>query len=124
VEAGDEVDAVGEDQGHCEGPAGCGEDVGDLNVELAPVVVDPAAGEDAGVDAVEADNVGGAEESVCQQAEHAGHTVLREHVHGIIDLHPVLDLGGVIADDASDDTEDHGSPSCAESGRGRGGNET
>ena len=64
MQAGDEVDEVGEDEGDGEGPAGGGEDVGKLDVELAVVVVDPAAGYDAGVYAVEADYVGRAEEGV------------------------------------------------------------
>ena len=64
MQAGDQVDEVSEDEGDGEGPAGGGEDVGELDVELAVVVVDPAAGYDAGVNAVEADYVGGAEEGV------------------------------------------------------------
>lgn len=64
MQAGDQVDEVGEDEGDGEGPAGGGEDVSELDVELAVVVVDPAAGYDAGVYAVETDYVGGTEEGV------------------------------------------------------------
>ena len=64
MQARDEVYKVGEEEGNGEGPAGGGEDVGELDVELTVVVVDPAAGYDTGVYAVEADYVGCAEESV------------------------------------------------------------
>ena len=64
MQAGDEVDEEGEEEGDGEGPAGGGEDVGELDVEAAVVVVDPAAGDDTGVYAIETDYVGGAEEGV------------------------------------------------------------
>ena len=64
MQAGDEVDEEGEEEGDGECPAGGGEDVGELDVEAAVVVVDPAAGDDAGAYAVETDYVGGAEEGV------------------------------------------------------------
>ena len=64
MQAGNEVYACGEEPGDGEGPTCGGADVGDLYVELAPVVVDPTALYDAGVDAVEADDVGCAEEGV------------------------------------------------------------
>ena len=97
MEAGDEVDEEGEEEGDGEGPAGGGEDVGELDVELAVVVVDPAAGDDARVYAVEADYVGGAEEGVGHQAEHAGDGVFGEDVHGVVDAEPVFNFRGVLA---------------------------
>ena len=64
MQAGDEVYEEGEEEGNGEGPAGGGEDIGELDVELSVVVVDPAAGYDACVYAIEADYVGCAEERV------------------------------------------------------------
>ena len=64
MQAGNEVDEVGEEEGNGKGPAGGGEDVGELDVELAVVVVDPAACYDARVHTVESDYVGCAEEGV------------------------------------------------------------
>lgn len=89
----DEVDAISEDSGHDKGVAGCGDDVGDLDVELLPVVFDPAGGAVVDVDAVEADDVGGAEEGVEDEADHAGDAVLGEDVHAVVDADPVLDCG-------------------------------
>jgi len=91
VQAGDEVDGVGEDVGDGEGPARGGEDVRELYVELFVLVVDPAAGDDAGVDAVEADDVGCAEEGVGHEAEHASDGVLGEDVHGVVYVEPEFD---------------------------------
>ena len=82
--------AHGEEVGYGEGPACGGADVGDLDVELAPVVVDPAAGDDAGIYAVETDDIGCAEEGVGYQAEHARYAVLGEHIHRIVDADPVF----------------------------------
>lgn len=64
VQAGNQVDGPREKEGDDKGPARGGEDVGDLDVELFISVVDPAAGNDAGVDAVESDDVGCAEECI------------------------------------------------------------
>ena len=64
MQAGDDVDEVGEEEGDGEGPAGGGEDVGELDVELAVVVVDPAARYDTRVHTVESNYVGRAEEGV------------------------------------------------------------
>lgn len=148
VQPGDVVDGEGEDERHGEGPARGGDDVGELDVELAPVVVDPAALDDARVDPVQADDVGRAEEGVGHQAQHAGDAVLGEDVHGVVDVEPVFDcwsmgsarrtlggrewrgrgrgrgsiitFGAVIADDARDDAQNDGAPRCAVS-RGWGG---
>ena len=68
MQARDEVDGVGDDQAHYERVAGCSDDVGELHVELAVVVVDPAAGYYACVNAVQADDVRCAEEGVGHEA--------------------------------------------------------
>ena len=98
-QAGHEVDGVGEDGGHEEGVGAAGEDVGDLDVELAVVVDEPAAGHDAGVDAVEADDGGGCEEGVEDEADDAGDAVFGEDVHGVVDLDPEFDWGVLLASD-------------------------
>lgn len=91
VEAGDVVDGEGDESGHDEGVADAGDDVGDLDVELLVVVVGPAADDDAGVDAVEADDVGCSEKGIGDEAEDTGDTVLGKDVHGVINAKPVLD---------------------------------
>lgn len=93
MEAGDIVYAKGNDVGDTESPAGGGKDVSDLNIQLAPLVVDPATKNDASVHAVEADDVGCAEKGVGEEAEHAGDGVLGEDVHGVVDTDPVFDCG-------------------------------
>lgn len=101
VQAGDEVDGVGEDVREGEGPARGGEDVRELYVELFVLVVDPAARDDARVDAVEADDVGCAEEGVGHEAEHACDGVLGEDVHGVVYVEPEFDWGeGRLVSDA------------------------
>lgn len=90
VEAGDEVDGVGDDGGHDEGVAGGCDNVGDLDVELFVVVIDPAAGDYASVDTVKPDNVTSTEESVGEESEHTSDTVLSKNVHGVVDSEPVL----------------------------------
>ena len=91
VQAGEQVDGVREQGGDGEGVGGGGDDVCDLDVHLAPVVVGEAAGDEAGVDAVEADDVVGAEEGVEEEADHAADGVLREDVEGVVDAEVVFD---------------------------------
>lgn len=91
VKTRDEVDGVGEDGGHDEGVGSAGDNVGDLDVELLVIVIDPATGNDAGVDPVETDDVGCAEQGVGEEAEHPGHTVLSEDIHRVVNSYPVLD---------------------------------
>lgn len=61
----------------------------------------PAARDDAGIDAVEADDVLSAEDAIEEEAPDAGDTVLGEDVHAVVDLDPVLDLGREIGNNAS-----------------------
>ncbi len=91
LEAGDLVDAEGEQGGDAKGPGGDGDDVRDLLVDDLEVARDEAARVEADVDAVEADDVAGAEEGVEEEAEDAREAVLRQHVHGVVDLDPELD---------------------------------
>lgn len=85
------VDAEGEDGGHNEGIGAAGYDVGDLNVELLVVVVEPATSDNSGVDTVEADDVVGAEKGVENETNNTSNTVLSEHIHAIVDADPELD---------------------------------
>ena len=121
LEAGDGIDGVADQAGDNEGVGGGGEDVGDLDTELLPVLVDPAAGH-AVVDSVKPDDVVGAEQPVEDETDHARDTVLSEHIHGIVDVDQVLDLGSVIADDAGDDPEEDGGVGGEETGSGGGSN--
>ena len=91
VEAWDAVDGVCEEEGDRKGPAGGGEDVGGLDVELLVFVVDPAACDVACAYAVEADDVGCTEEGVGEEAENAGDAVLGEDVHGVVDADEIFD---------------------------------
>ena len=95
LEAGDLVDDEGDERRHDEGVRAACEGVGHLDVELLVVVVEPAACDEAGVDAVEADDVVGGEEGVEQEADDAGDGVLCQHVHAVVDLDPELDCGRV-----------------------------
>ena len=87
----DVVDGVCDDGGHDEGVAGGGDDVGDLDVHLSPVVIDEAAVDDASVDTVETDNVISAEEGVEEETEHAGDAMLSKHVEGVVDSEEEFD---------------------------------
>ena len=91
VQAGNVVDRVGDDGGHDEGVTGRGDDIGDLDVHLTEVAVHPAAVDDAGVDAVEADDVVGAEERVEEETEHAGDGVFGEDVEGVVNSEEEFD---------------------------------
>ncbi len=91
VQAGDLVDDEGEDGGHDEGVACACYDVGDLDVQLLPVVVEPAAGDDTGADTVKANDVVGCKEAVKDETDHSGKAVFGEHVHTVVDADPELD---------------------------------
>jgi hypothetical protein len=87
VKTRDHVDNVGENGRHDKGVGGAGDDVSNLNVELLVVVVDPAASHTS-VDTVESDDVVGSEESVEDESNHTGDTVLSEDIHRIVDADP------------------------------------
>jgi len=50
--------------------------------------------------------------------------VLSEHIHGVINSDPVLDLGREVGNNAGDDAEDNGSPRSDEARSGSGGDKT
>lgn len=89
------IDGEGDDGADNEGVSGSGDDVSNLHVHLLPVLCDPATGEEASVDTVEANDVGGTEETVEDETDNSSDTVLSEHIHSIIDLDPELDCEGI-----------------------------
>lgn len=89
VETGDLVDNEGDDGADDERVCGAGDDIGELDVQLFPVVVNPAAV--GRVHAVETDDVGCGEDAVEEETDHSSDTVLSEHIESIIDLDPELD---------------------------------
>ena len=116
MESGELVDGEADDGGDDESVCGDSENVGKLDVELLPALVDPAA-RHAVVHAIEADDVVGAEQAVEEEANHAGDAVLGEYVHCVVDVDEVLDLSGVIADNTRDDSQEdtavgHDEPGC------------
>lgn len=96
LEAGDEVDDLGDGGGHDEGVGGGGDDDGDLPAEDDVVAVHEAA-DSARVDTVEADDAAGGEEGVEEEADDAADAVLGEDVEGVVDADKELDCdGGVL----------------------------
>jgi len=90
LKARDQVDAESEDGGHYKGIGAAGYNVGDLDVELFVVVVEPTTSDDSSVDTVEADNVVGAEKGVENEANDTSDTVLSEHIHTVVNADPEL----------------------------------
>lgn len=90
LQPGDSVDGEGKDEGDDEGVCGHGKDVGDLNIELLPVLVDETAG-DASVDPVKTNNVVGSEETVENETDHTSDTVLSEDIHSVINPDEIFD---------------------------------
>lgn len=123
LQAGDQIDELGDDGGHDESVGGAGDDGSDLPSEENVVAVEETTGE-AGVDAVEANNLAGGEEGVEDETDHAADTVLSEHIEGVVDAEEELDLGGKIAGDTGNDTENDGCPGVDETGSGSSSNET
>lgn len=91
MQAGDLVDDEGEKSGHEESPSGGRGNVCDLLGELDPFVLDPAAGVETSVDAIEADNVGRSENAVEEKADHTSDAVLSENIHSVVDADPEFD---------------------------------
>lgn len=94
LETWDGIDTVSDDCGHNKGVGCAGYNVGDLDVQLLPVAVDEATGDDAGIDSIQSDNVIGTKERIEDEADHAGETVFCHHVHTIINVNPELDCKG------------------------------
>ncbi|KAI7288143.1 ammonium transporter [Hortaea werneckii] len=93
LQARDPVDDVSDQGADHEGVGAAGYNVRDLDVHEFPVVLDPAAGEGAGVDAVETRDVVGGENGVEEEADNTRDTMLGEDIHRVVNLDPVLDLG-------------------------------
>src|SRR3954452_3002097 len=98
MQAWDHVDDIGEDGAHHECVGGGCARIRELDVELAVVVDNPStyAGAGYGVcragqNAVEADNVVGAEDCIRHEADHATDGVFGEDVHSVVDFDPVFD---------------------------------
>ena len=91
LETGNLVDDERKDGAHDEGVGSDGNDIDELDVELLPVVLDPATSEKTVVHTIKTNNVVRTEDTVCEKADHTSDTVLSEHVEGIVDLNPVLD---------------------------------
>jgi hypothetical protein len=139
VQAGDLVDDEGEDGRDGERIGGHGDNVCDLLVDCLRAAGQGACGQ-AVVDAVEADDVVGAEKAVEEESPHAGDAVLSEDIEGIVDLDPELDcwllvwgtdemddgltLGGEVGNDSGGDAENDAAPGSQETGGGRGSDKT
>ena len=97
VHTGDLVDDERKDSTDGEGVCGAGGDVGDLLVDSRRSTGDGTSGE-AVVDAVEADDVVRAEDTVKEETDHSSDTVLSEHIEGIVNADPELDCELLAAD--------------------------
>lgn len=117
------IDGLGDDGGNDERVGRAGNNVRNLDVQRLEVVVDESA-RNAGVHAVEADDVVRGEEGVEDEADHSADSVLSEHVERIIDANEELNLGGEVAADAGDDSEQDRGPRRDEAGRRSGSDET
>jgi len=105
LESGDLIDDEADEGGDDKSVRGAGNDVGELDVELLPLLVDEAA-HVIRVHAVEADDVVGAEQGIEDEADHAGDAMLSEYVHCVVDADQVLHLGAIVADDPSYDSQE------------------
>lgn len=124
VKAGDEVDGVGDEGADDEDVCRAGDNVSDLLVQRGEVLAEETTIFRSDLTtAAKADNVVGAEEGVEEKTPHASDAVLCEHIHGVIDSDPVLDLGGKVGNDAGSDTKDNGSPGSEEAGSRSSGDE-
>lgn len=123
LEAGDEVDDLGDRGGHDEGVGAGGDDGGDLPAENDEVAIEETA-LGTGVDTIETDDGIGGEESVEDETDDTADTVLSEDIEGIVNADEELDLGSEVAGDASDDTEEDAGPGVDETRGGSGSDET
>ena len=105
MESGSLVDGEADDGSHDKSVPGDSANVGDLDVELLPVLVDEAA-RHAVVHTIEADDVVSTEQAVEEETDHAGNAMLSEYVHCVVNVDEVLYFGGVIADSARDDPQE------------------
>ncbi len=96
LQAGDQVHDEQDEAGHDEGVAAAREGVGQLDGQLDPVVVEPAAVDDG--DAVEAGDVVGREEGRADVADQAADAVDCEDVERVVDAEEELELGAVVGE--------------------------
>lgn len=61
------------------------------------MMANPAAGDAAGADTIEADDIRRAEEAVGEQTQYTGHSVLGEDVQAVVNLEPVFDCDALAA---------------------------
>ncbi len=87
------VDRLGDDGGDDKGVRGARDDVRNLDVELLPVVVQPAAVRGR-VHAVERDDLAVCEEGVAQEADHAADGVFGAQIQRVVDSQHELDCPG------------------------------
>lgn len=120
VKTRNEVDAVCEESADDENVGGASDDVSDLLVQGGEVAAEEATNGRVNLGATgKTDDVVGTEEGVEEKTPHASDAVLSEHIHGVINSNPVLDLGGEVGNDTGGDTKDDGSPR-GDVARGRG----
>lgn len=123
VKTGNHIDSLSDDSRNDKGVSGAGDDVGDLDIELAPVVVEETTG-DLHVDTIETDNVVGGEEAVENESDDATDGVFSEHIESVVNSNIELDFGAKVASDASNDTENDAGPGSDDTGSGSSSNET
>lgn len=82
------VDDESEDCGHGERISRDGDNVCELNVQLFPVVRNPTALVETGVNTIEADDVASAEDAVRKETNHTGNSMFGEDVECIVDTDP------------------------------------
>lgn len=120
--AGDEVHDEEDDAGAAEGVGETSDGVSELVSELDPVTSDPASGDLGG--AIEVGNVGSGEDTGEEVTDDTANTVLSEDIKSVVDVDEELELGGVVAGGASDNTVDDSSPGSDETRAGSDGDET
>lgn len=90
LEAGDEVDDLGDGGRHEEGVGGGGDNGGDLPAEDDEVAVEEAT-LGTGVDTIEADDGIGGEEGVEDEADDTANSVLSEDIERVVNADEELD---------------------------------
>lgn len=90
LEAGDEVDGLGDDGGDDECVGGATDNGGNLPADEDVVAVHEAT-LGTSVDAVETDDTARGEEGVEEEADNAADTVLSENIEGVVDTNEELD---------------------------------
>jgi hypothetical protein len=84
------IDDLGEDSGHNEDVCGASADVGELDIELLVVVLDPTTW-NGGVNTVKGDERCIRKEAVGEKSEDATDSVLSEQIESVINTNQILD---------------------------------